>query len=305
MSLKQFSILILLASLFGASFLFMKIASPSLGPLFLIESRVCIAAISLIIFAKLLKQKIEIKHKWKELMVLGAINAAIPFVLIAYAELTLSASLAAIINSTTPLFSVIISILWLKEGKNMRTLFGIIMGCIGVGILVGWSPIQLDVKVILSIGAIFLAALFYGIGGVYSKVAFENMKSFDLAIGQQLGASIVLLPFAISDIPNELPSITVTISVLGLAIFSTSIAYLLYFYLIKNIGPTKTVSVTLLVPIFGIIWGALFLNERTTLSTYIGLILILISIFLVSNTKQKISNISEQVVKFKNSSYIK
>ncbi|MCY7621914.1 MULTISPECIES: DMT family transporter [Bacillus] len=297
MSFKQFSTLLLLASLFGASFLFIKIASPSLGPLFLIESRVGIAAISLIIFARLLKQKIEIKHKWKELMILGAINAAIPFVLIAYAELNLSASLAAIINSTTPLFSVIISILWLKEGKNMRTFLGIIMGCIGVGILVGWSPIQLNVKVILSIVAISLAALFYGIGGVYSKRAFQDMKSFDLAIGQQLGASIVLLPFALLDMPNKLPSIGVTISVLGLAIFSTSVAYLLYFYLIKNIGPTKTVSVTLLVPIFGIIWGVLFLDERTTLSTYIGLSVVLMSILLVSNTKQKASNIPEQVVK--------
>ncbi|MCK8097902.1 DMT family transporter [Bacillus sp. 2CMS4F] len=297
MSFKQFSILLLLASLFGASFLFIKIASPSLGPLFLIESRVGIAAISLFIFARLLKQKIEIKYKWKELMILGAINAAIPFVLIAYAELNISASLAAIINSTTPLFSVIISILWLKEGKNMRTFLGIIMGCIGVGILVGWSPIQLNVKVILSIVAISLAALFYGIGGVYSKRAFQDMKSFDLAIGQQLGASIVLLPFALLDMPNKLPSIGVTISVLGLAIFSTSVAYLLYFYLIKNIGPTKTVSVTLLVPIFGIIWGVLFLDERTTLSTYIGLSVVLMSILLVSNTKQKASNIPEQLVK--------
>ncbi|MBL6010629.1 EamA family transporter [Bacillus halotolerans] len=297
MSFKQFSILLLLASLFGASFLFIKIASPSLGPLFLIESRVGIAAISLFIFARLLKQKIEIKYKWKELMILGAINAAIPFVLIAYAELNISASLAAIINSTTPLFSVIISILWLNEGKNMRTFLGIIMGCIGVGILVGWSPIQLNVKVILSIVAISLAALFYGIGGVYSKRAFQDMKSFDLAIGQQLGASIVLLPFALLDMPNKLPSIGVTISVLGLAIFSTSVAYLLYFYLIKNIGPTKTVSVTLLVPIFGIIWGVLFLDERTTLSTYIGLSVVLMSILLVSNTKQKASNIPEQVVK--------
>ncbi|MFP3886100.1 DMT family transporter [Priestia filamentosa] len=297
MSFKQFSILLLLASLFGASFLFIKIASPSLGPLFLIESRVGIAAISLIIFARLLKQKIEIKHKWKELMILGAINAAIPFVLIAYAELNLSASLAAIINSTTPLFSVIISILWLKEGKNMRTFLGIIMGCIGVGILVGWSPIQLNVKVMLSIGAISLAALFYGIGGVYSKRSFQDMKSFDLAIGQQLGASIVLLPFALLDMPNKLPSIGVTISVLGLAILSTSVAYLLYFYLIKNIGPTKTVSVTLLVPIFGIIWGVLFLDERTTLSTYIGLFVVLMSILLVSNTKQKVSDVPKQVVK--------
>lgn len=297
MSLKQFSVLLLLASLFGASFLFIKIASPSLGPLFLIESRVAIAAISLIIFARLLKQKIEIKHKWKQLMILGTINAAIPFVLISYAELNLSASFAAIINSTTPLFAVIISILWLKEGKNMRTFFGIIMGCIGVSILVGWSPIQLNVKSMLSIGAISLAAFFYGIGMVYSKQSFQDMKSFDLAIGQQLGASIVVLPFALLDMPHKLPSISVTISVFALAILSTSLAYLLFFYLVKNIGPTKTASVTLLVPIFGIIWGVLFLDEQTTLSTYIGLMVVLMSIFLVSNTKQKVSNPSKEVVK--------
>jgi len=297
MSLKQFTALLLLASLFGASFLFIKIASPSLGPLFLIESRVVIAAISLIIFARLLKQKIEIKHKWKQLMILSTINAAVPFVLISYAELNISASLAAIINSTTPLFAVIISILWLKEGKNMRTFIGIILGCIGVCILVGWSPIQLNMKSIVSIGAISLAAFFYGLGMVYSKQSFQDMKSFDLAIGQQLGASIILLPFALLDIPHQLPSMGVTISVFTLAILCTSVAYLLFFYLVKSIGSTKTASVTLLVPIFGIIWGVLFLDEQTTLSTYIGLMVILMSIFLVSNTKQKVANSSKQIVK--------
>ncbi|MCJ7992589.1 DMT family transporter [Priestia sp. OVS21] len=98
-----------------------------------------------------------------------------------------------------------------------------------MGILVGWSPIQLNVKSMLSIGAISLAAFCYGLGMVYSKQSFQDMKSFDLAIGQQLGASVILLPFALLDIPQELPSIGVTISVFALAILSTSVAYLLFF----------------------------------------------------------------------------
>ncbi|MGG4491085.1 DMT family transporter [Metabacillus idriensis] len=149
----------------------------------------------------------------------------------------------------------------------------------------------------LSIGAISLAAFFYGLGMVYSKQSFQDMKSFDLAIGQQLGASIILLPFALLDIPYQMPSMGVIISVFTLAILCTSVVYLLFFYLVKNIGSTKTASVTLLVPIFGIIWGVLFLDEQTTLSTYIGLIVILMSIFLVSNTKQKVANSSKQIVK--------
>lgn len=285
MSLKQLFVLLILASLFGSSFIFMKVAAPSLGPIFLIESRVFIAALFLIGYAFLLKQKIHLKNHWKEFLILGAINAAIPFVLIASAELYISASLAAIINSTTPLFSAIISILWLKEAKNIQMFYGIIIGCIGVVILVGWSPIHMNVEVIASIIAICLAALFYGLGGVYSKLTFHKTKSLELAIGQQVGASIVLMPFALLNLPNKLPSLTVTFSVLGLAVFSTGIAYLLYFYLIKNVGPTRTVSVTLLVPVFGIIWGVLFLNEHTNLSTYLGLAIIMTSIFFVSDVK--------------------
>lgn len=285
MSLKQLFVLLILASLFGSSFIFIKVAAPSLGPIFLIESRVFIAALFLIGYAFLLKQKIHLKNHWKEFLILGAINAAIPFVLIASAELYISASLAAIINSTTPIFSAIISILWLKEAKNIQMFYGIIIGCIGVVILVGWSPIHMNVEVIASIIAICLAALFYGLGGVYSKLTFHKTKSLELAIGQQVGASIVLMPFAIFNLPNKLPSLTVTFSVLGLAVFSTGIAYLLYFYLIKNVGPTRTVSVTLLVPVFGIIWGVLFLNEHTNQSTYLGLAIIMTSIFFVSDVK--------------------
>lgn len=285
MSFKQLLVLLILASLFGSSFIYLKIAVPSLGPIFLIECRVIIAALFLIGYAFLIKQKVDIKSLWKEFLILGAINAVIPFVLIAYAELYISASLASIINSTTPLFSAVISILWLKESKNNRMFYGIIIGCIGVLILVGWSPITMQAEVIASIVAICLAAIFYAIGGVYSKITFHNIKSLELAIGQHLGASVVLFPFALFNLPNRLPNLTVTLSVLGLAVLSTGIAYLLYFYLIKSVGPTRTVSVTLLVPIFGIIWGSIFLNENIHLSTYLGLAVIMTSIFFVSDVK--------------------
>ncbi|PGA20681.1 EamA family transporter [Priestia aryabhattai] len=297
MSFKHLSALLLLASFWGSSFLFMKIGAPALGPFFLIESRVLLATIFLLAYAFIMKQKLFLKVHWKQYIILGTINAAIPFVLIAASELYLTSSLASIINATTPLFTAIISILWMKETKSSRTFFGLILGCIGVIILVGWNPIAFNMKLVIAIMGSCLAALFYGIGGVYSKIAFQHtkIKPLELAIGQQFGASIVLMPLALLYLPNQLPSLSVSFSVLGLAIFSTGIGYLLYFYLIKNIGPTKTLSVTFLVPIVGIVWGVIFLHEPVTASTFIGLITILISIFYVTDIKNIFFRTNEKI----------
>ncbi|WP_379970474.1 DMT family transporter [Ectobacillus sp. sgz5001026] len=288
MSVKSLSVLLLLSSLWGASFIFMRIASPVLGPFFLIECRVGIAALFLLLYALLFKQQIHIKTKWKQYLILGAINAAIPFVLIATAELYLTSSLAAIINATTPLFTVIVSILWMKEQTSMRTYLSIGMGCLGVIILVGWSPLSLSGAILGSIIASCLAAFSYGFGGVYSKLAFKEASTLELAIGQQLGASVVLLPISLFFLPNRLPSSSVIFSVFALAIFCTAIGYLLFFYLIKNVGPTKTSSVTFLVPVFGILWGVTFLQESTNISMFVGLLVILASILLESKKKGKV-----------------
>ncbi|WP_303745173.1 DMT family transporter [Parageobacillus toebii] len=130
-----------------------------------------------------------------------------------------------------------------------------------------------------------LAAFSYGCGGVYAKKAFTGVSSLSLSIGQQLGAAFVLIPLTVFYIPTKPVSPVVVYSVLGLAVFCTAIAYLFYFYLLANVGPTKTLSVTFLVPVFGVIWGMIFLHEKITIGMIGGLMIILTSIFLLSDVK--------------------
>jgi drug/metabolite transporter (DMT)-like permease len=285
MKMKEIGALFLLAALWGASFLFMRISSPVIGPVLTIELRVLLAGIVLLLYAWLFKKATNMKQHWKEYLIIGALNAAIPFTFIATATLHLNASLAAILNSTTPLFTALASLFFLKEPLNAKKWFGIVFGTFGVFVLVGWSPVPFSIQTALSALLSILAALSYGCAGVYAKKAFTGVSSLSLAIGQQLGAAILLLPLAIVHIPTKPVSSTVVYSVLGLAIFCTAIAYLFYFYLLANVGPTKTLSVTFLVPVFGVIWGMVFLHEKITIGMIVGLVIILSSIFLLSDVK--------------------
>jgi drug/metabolite transporter (DMT)-like permease len=285
MKMKEIGALFLLAALWGASFLFMRISSPVIGPVLTIELRVLLAGIALLLYAWLFKKATNIKQHWKEYLIIGALNAAIPFTFIATATLHLNASLAAILNSTTPLFTALASLFFLKEPLNAKKWFGIMFGTFGVFVLMGWSPVPFSIQTALSALLSILAALSYGCAGVYAKKAFTGVSSLSLAIGQQLGAAILLLPLAIVHIPTKPVSSTVVYSVLGLAIFCTAIAYLFYFYLLANVGPTKTLSVTFLVPVFGVIWGMIFLHEKITTGMITGLAIILSSIFLLSDVK--------------------
>ncbi|MBA2874747.1 DMT family transporter [Thermaerobacillus caldiproteolyticus] len=285
MNAKELTALFLLAALWGASFLFMRISSPVIGPVLTIELRVLLAGIVLLLYAWLFKKAMNIKQHWKEYLIIGALNAAIPFTFIATATLHLNASLAAIFNSTTPLFTALASLFFLKEPLNAKKWIGIVFGTFGVFVLMGWSPVPFSIQTTLSALLSILAALSYGCAGVYAKKALTGVSSLSLAIGQQLGASILLLPLAIVHIPTKPVSSTVIYSVLGLAIFCTAIAYLFYFYLLANVGPTKTLSVTFLVPVFGVIWGMIFLHEKITIGMIAGLAIILTSIFLLSDIK--------------------
>ncbi|WP_461205380.1 DMT family transporter [Clostridium sp. DL1XJH146] len=285
MKIKDIGVLFLLAALWGASFLFMRVAAPVLGAVFLIEIRVLIAGLALLIYAFIIKKKPNFKEKWKEYLILGAINSAIPFTLIATATLTLNASIASILNSATPIFTVIVASIWLKEKLTVKKLLGILIGIIGVVVLLGWSPMLITPKVIIAASMSILATICYGFAGVFAKKAFKDVDSLSIATGQQLSAAIVLLPFAIFNIPSGHISSNIILSVFALAIMCTSIAYVLYFYLIKEIGPTKTLSVTLLVPMFGVVWGVIFLGEKITSGMLLGLGIILMSIFMISDLK--------------------
>jgi drug/metabolite transporter (DMT)-like permease len=289
MKLKDMAALFGLAALWGASFLFIRIASPVFGPILTMQGRVTIAAVALLVFLFLSGNSLLLKQNWRQYFMIGALNAAIPFTLIATAALYLPASMSAILNSLTPLFTALVLWGWMKEKLSVRKWLGTIVGVLGVVILVGWSTIPFTKETIFAVILSVLSTIAYGFAGVYAKKNFAGVPALSLATGQQLGASILLLPFTFLQLPNSTSQISTVavLAVVGLAIFCTAIAYLLYFYLINNVGPTKTLSVTFLIPVFGIIWGCLFLQERMTVGMIVGLIVILGSVFLISDVKLK------------------
>ncbi|MCL6457777.1 MAG: DMT family transporter, partial [Gorillibacterium sp.] len=252
---KDITALFSLAAIWGASFLFMKIAAPVLGPFFTTELRVTIAGIVLLVYAFFSKHHLGIMGKWKQFLLLGALNAAIPFSLICMAELNLNASLAAILNATTPMFTALIAWGWSKEALTRYKTIGLLIGLVGVAVLVGWTPTPMGRTGLYSVLFSLLAAVSYGLGGVYTAREFKGVKPIDMAIGQQFGAGLLLFPFALIYFPKQAPSAEVVYSILGLSIMCTAVAYLIFFRLISSIGAVKAVSVTLLVPIFGIVWG--------------------------------------------------
>ncbi len=185
---RDLGLLLLLAALWGASFLFIRIAAPVLNPAPLVEARVIIAGLALLIYAKLIKQRFPLRSQWQRYLVLGALNAAIPFTLVAFATLTITASLAAILNATTPLFTALVSAVWLKEPLTTKKSIGLTGGIIGVALVVGWNPIPLTSAAAVAVGAALLAPLSYALAGVYAKTDSSNAPPLPLSNGQQLAA---------------------------------------------------------------------------------------------------------------------
>jgi drug/metabolite transporter (DMT)-like permease len=282
MGKRDFGILLLLGALWGASYLFIRIAVPALGPVALMDARVLLASGALALYALAARRMPGFKGQWRSFFILGTINGALPLPLIAFAELSLPASLAAMLNSTVPLFTALVAAVWLKERLTLKKIIGLLLGVVGVSVLVGLSPLPLTGLILLSAGVSLLAALFYAFGNVYASRNFKGASPLALSIGQQLTTGVVLLPVALVRLPSAWPSTIVIFAFLGLSLLSTSIAYLLYFHLIQTVGATRTAIVTFLVPVFGLLWGVLFLQEAVTVGTLVGLAIVLSSVFLIS-----------------------
>jgi drug/metabolite transporter (DMT)-like permease len=286
--------IVVLGSLWGGSFLFMRIAAPVLGPVDLIELRVGIAAIVLALIAWRMKVLRIPLRTFFHLIGVGAVNAALPFVLIATAELQLSSGLSSILNATTPLFSLVVSAIVLKESITPSKFLGIFAGIAGVWLLTAFDSASAGtsstgtqhsqwIYIACSLGAAFC----YSIGTIYAKSVTKGMHPLTAAYGQQIGSAIVLLPFSFLFVPHTVPNFAVILSTVALAVFCTAIAYIIYFQLLARVGATKTLTVTFLVPGFGIIWGALFLRESISVYEILGLLIILVSIILVTGVWQR------------------
>lgn len=282
MNTKQWAFLFTLAALWGGSFLFIRVGAPTLGPVVLMWLRVGIASAALGAFAALSRRRPAVAGKWKSYLVLGLLNAAVPFSLIAAAELRLSSSLAAILNATTPLFTALVTRVWTGDPLTPRKAGGLVLGILGVAVLVGWEPDRPDGRLLVSAAMSLLAACSYAVAGVYAARAFKGEHPLDMAIGQQLAATVILLPFACAALPRAAWSPVALMAVAALAVLCTAVAYLFFFALIRDVGPVRALSVTLLVPVFGTAWGALFLGEPLSWNVIAGLALVLCSVALVA-----------------------
>jgi drug/metabolite transporter (DMT)-like permease len=284
MTSRQLAMLLALAALWGASFLFMRVAVPSLGPIVLADARVAVAGLALLAYAVAIGARPALRGRWRDYLLLGSINAALPFSLLAAAELEIEASLAAVLNAMAPMCGAIVGAVWLRRRVTHGAKAGLVLGVAGVALVVGLSPFTIDLPFALAVLACLAAALAYGVGANIVRVRFAGEPPLAMAIGQQLAAAVVLLPLLPALPVRAAPDAVDVACVLALALGSTGIAYLLYFRLLAELGPTGGMTVIFVVPVFGVLWGALFLGEAIHLSTVLGGAVILLSVWLITRT---------------------
>lgn len=262
--------LLALAALWGGSFLFMRIAAPEFGPIWLIAFRVLLAGVALL--PLLLRQGLlaQLLHNWRPLLIVGLLNSALPFSLLAFTSLYLPAGMTAILNGTAPFFGVAVAYLWLREPLTLSRVVGLVVGFLGVVVLVGLREAAVTSSFWLAIAAGLCAALMYAIAAPYIRLNLSGKPSLVIATGSQLGAAVCLVPLLPFTRPEIAPSQGALLALIGLALLSTSLAYILYFRLIQSVGSTRALTVTYLIPLFAIVWGALVLQEAVTPSMVVG-----------------------------------
>lgn len=268
--------LVLLAALWGFSFLFMRVAVPEFGAFALVEIRVAVAAVFLLVVLAWRGRVRELPRAAAPLSVVGAINSAIPFTLFAYAAYHITAGTAAVLNASAPLFGALVAYLWLKDKMTPARVAGLVVGFGGVLALL-WDKISFNgAGQTWALFATLAASLAYGIAANYTKKKLGGVDPIVNATGSQIAAALMLSPLALAYWPATTPSLVSWLCVIALGILCTAIAYILYFRLIAHAGPAKAIAVTYLVPVFGMLWGALFLRESVTVSMIAACAIILL-----------------------------
>ncbi|MBE2259572.1 MAG: DMT family transporter [Candidatus Accumulibacter sp.] len=271
-----------LAALWGASFLFMRVSVPAFGPVALIMWRVAIAAVFLWLASRLVRQPLRLGHRWKHFLIIGILNSALPFLLFAYAAQTLPASLLAILNATSPLFGAAIGAVWLRTSLTGAVALGLGCGLAGVTVLVGQNLALVGGSEWAAIAAGLLAPLSYSLASLYTRARPGLATPFDNAHGSMWMATLVVLPLFLFAPLRQAPDAADWLAVALLGVLCTGAAYLLYFRLIDDVGATRALSVTFLIPVFGVLWGTLFLDEAIGWHTVLGGTLILTGIALTA-----------------------
>ena len=280
--------LLSLAAIWGASFLFMRIVAPEIGTIPTAFFRVSIAAAGLLVILLLMRTSWDFRGKFKTVLLLGVINSGIPATMYSVAAQVLPAGYSAIFNATTPLMGVLIGGLFFHERLSLSKLAGVALGLFGVAILTRAGPVAFDAELLMGALACLLATTCYGFAGFLARRWLDQQGGLDSrlsALGSMLGASLLLLPLfaysAISQPPASWGGWNVWLSLLGLGLGCTAFAYILYFRLLSAIGPVKSMTVTFMIPPFGVLWGALFLGEPLSMAHLYGGVLITGALWLV------------------------
>lgn len=262
--------LILLAALWGASFLFMRMGAGQFGPVALAGLRVLGAALVLLPILLWRGELAALQRHWRPIFVVGITNSALPFLCFSYAALTINAGLSSVFNAASPLFGAVIAWLWLKDRLSGSRVLGLAIGFAGVfGLAYSRAGFRADGSA-LAVVACILGTLSYGFSANFTKRWLTGVPSFAVAAGSQTAAALALALPTVVLWPHTAPTPAAWLSLVVLAVFCTGLAYILYFRLIARIGPANAIAVTFLIPAFAVAWGWLFLGEQLTPNMVIG-----------------------------------
>lgn len=273
------------AAVWGASFLFLRIGVPEFGPYAFACLRALIAACVLLPFVLNRTHWQEIKTHWLALSALGILNMGIPFTLFSYAAQSTQASVLSVINASVPLLTGAIAHLFFRDLLNRRQILGLLIGVIGVTLLV-WDSHQATNDSFLAMLAAFVACLCYAISANLTKRYFTEIRPMSLAAVGILASGLLILPLMLTHLPEQSISLKAWGAVIAIAVFSTAMAMILFYQILKTIGPTKTVSLTLLIPMFGMLWGVTLLDEHLSVAMIVGAAIILLGTALAVFSKK-------------------
>jgi drug/metabolite transporter (DMT)-like permease len=266
--------LVLLAAIWGSSFLFIRIAAPAFGPVALVEVRMVSGALVLL---PLLAAGIglgALRTHARRIALISVINFAVPFVVVTWAMLTLTAAFTSMLNGTVPMWTALIGALWFGERVRPPQWLGLAVGAIGVVVLVG-DKVHFDRSgagwtETVAVGAALLGMIFYGLSANVAKRTLGGVPPLATAAGSQIGAAILLAPLAVATWPAQAPSAGAWAAALVLGVLCTGFAHLLFFRLIERVGAMRAANVTYLIPLFATLWGTLFLAEPLSLRLLVG-----------------------------------
>lgn len=277
--------LVLLAAIWGASFIFIRVTAPVLGPLWMAEGRVLIGGLALAAWFALTGFDAQWRRHLRFYALIGVINSALPFSLFGFGGLYLAAPVMAILNATSPMFGLLLAALFAGERIRAPKLLGLVLGAAGVALIARPAGGASGPMYLWAVAACLGAALSYGITGVVIQRWGANVPSRGIAVGAQLCGALMLLPLLPFQPVPPAPSALVLANLVALGVLASSVALLLYFRLMADVGGTRALTVTFLIPLFSFLWGVLFLGEGLSPPAIGGALLVLAGTVLVTRSR--------------------